>query len=776
MESNALDILNQTEPFAALTVQDRRDLAPEMIRKRFPKGEILAVQGKTVVEHVLVIVSGTLELYFEENGQRTISGELKAGDIFGGISLLMNAGLAVRTVQAKTDTVAFVMLKKDFLSLCTRQPNVAKYFVDEFSRRMLDESYAELMAATQAAKFLSQIDPFSFLPENEIEKTAAKLDIVRHPKNKVLFIQGQSRVQALHIVQKGAAERYFEERNKKVLSGLMGEGDLYGGISMLLNDGFSVRTLKTIEPTTFYTLPKEDFLDLCSRFQAFSEYFTDTFGKRMLDRSYAKVISSTHQQPEEGARFFNQPVASIYNPRLISCPAETSIQQAAVEMNAHRCSSIFITRGEEEFVGVVTDNDLRRKVIAEGYDIQKPVSDIMTQPLKSIHSQALIFEALMTMMQHNIKHLAVVDTEGRVVGLVTNRDLLTAQGQSPFFLIREIMAADTVEAIFDMHRRLPRLIQSLINSGAKAMNVTRFISTISDAITKRIIGFALEKCGPPPVPFVFMILGSEGRHEQTLKTDQDNAIVYQDVAAEREAETQAYFLRLAKLICTWLDKAGYAFCEGNIMAQNPQWCGSLTKWKNYFSSWIHAAEPEDLLQASIFFDFRGAYGEMDLIEELRQFLFESLAGWSGFFRHLSENALYFKPPLGFFRNFVVASKGEHRNTFDIKSAMMPIVDFARIYALKNHLEETNTLERLHQLYLRKKLSWQEYNDLEQGYSFMMQLRFVRQIESVVEENAKPDNYINPKKLSRIEQTMLKEIFKRIEKFQTKLSVEFTGLP
>ena len=125
---------------------------------------------------------------------------------------------------------------------------------------------------------------------------------------------------------------------------------------------------------------------------------------------------------------------------------------------------------------------------------------------------------------------------------------------------------------------------------------------------------------------------------------------------------------------------------------------------------------------------------------------------------------------------MVASKGEHRNTFDIKSAMMPIVDFARIYALKNSLEETNTLERLHQLYLKKKLSWQEYNDLDQGYSFMMQLRFVRQIESVVEENAKPDNYINPKKLSRIEQTMLKEIFKRIEKFQTKLSVEFTGLP
>lgn len=776
MQSNALDILNQTQPFAALTVQDRRDLAPELILKRFSKGDTIAVQGKTVVEEVIMIVSGGLELFYEENGRKTISGELQAGDVFGGISLLMNAGLAVRTVKVKTDTVVYALPKKDFLSLCTRQNTVPKFFVDEFSRRMRDESYAELMAATQAAKFLAGIEPFSFLPDDMLEKTAARLDIVRHPKNKVLFVQGQSRVEALYIVQRGAAERYFEEKNKKILSGLLGEGDLYGGISILLNDGFSVRTMKTIEPTCFYALPKADFLDLCRRFDAFSEYFTDTFGKRMLDRSYAKIISGTHHPRDEGAQFFNQPVSSICNPRLISCPEETAIRDAAVEMNSHRCSSIFVTRGEGEFVGVVTDNDLRRKVIAQGYGIEKPVAGIMTQPLKTISSQALIFEALMTMMQHNIKHLAVTDAEGKVVGLVTNRDLLTAQGQSPFFLIREIVAADSIAAIIDKHGRLPRLIQSLINSGAKAKNVTRFITTVSDAITKRIIEFALEKCGPAPVPFVFMILGSEGRKEQTLKTDQDNAIVYEDVPAEREAEVQAYFLRLAELICGWLDQAGYAFCQGDVMAKNPRWCGSLTKWKNHFSSWIHAAEPEDLLQASIFFDFRGAYGEMRLIDDLRQFLLDSLAGWSGFFRHLTENALHFKPPLGFFRNFVVASKGEHRNTFDIKSAMMPIVDFARIYALKHGLEETNTLERLHQLYLKKKLSWQEYNDLEQGYSFMMQLRFVRQIESVVEENTKPDNYINPKKLSRIEQTMLKEIFKRIEKFQSKLSVEFTGLP
>ncbi|MEA3279728.1 MAG: putative nucleotidyltransferase substrate binding domain-containing protein, partial [Thermodesulfobacteriota bacterium] len=169
------------------------------------------------------------------------------------------------------------------------------------------------------------------------------------------------------------------------------------------------------------------------------------------------------------------------------------------------------------------------------------------------------------------------------------------------------------------------------------------------------------------------------------------------------------------------------------------------------------------------------YGDKELIVQLRKYLFDSLGGWSGFFRHLTENALHFKPPIGFFRNFVVESKGEHRDSFDIKNAMMPIVDFARIYALKNRIEETNTQERLNRLYLRKILSWQDYNEIEQAYSFLMQMRFMRQVTSVIEENEKPDNYINPKKLSRIEQTMLKEIFKRIEKFQSKLGFEFTGL-
>lgn len=288
------------------------------------------------------------------------------------------------------------------------------------------------------------------------------------------------------------------------------------------------------------------------------------------------------------------------------------------------------------------------------------------------------------------------------------------------------------------------------------------------------MGFTLDELGPPPVKFAFMILGSEGRREQTLKTDQDNAIVYEDVADKSEEEIKAYFLRFGEKACTLLDQAGYAFCTGDIMAKNPDWCLPLSQWQKNYSTWIHAASPEALLHASIFFDFRCGHGDTILIDRLRSFLFKSLEGWRGFFRHLTENALHFRPPLGFFRNFVVESKGKHQSKFDIKSAMMPIVDFARIYALKNKIESTNTLDRLYELQLKGVLTPKEYEELNIAYSFLMQLRLARQITAILDEDQAPDNYINPKKLTHIEQKMLKGIFTRIEDFQSKMDFDFIG--
>ncbi|MBU1713891.1 MAG: cyclic nucleotide-binding domain-containing protein [Proteobacteria bacterium] len=776
MNKDVTDFLSNISPFSKLPEKELRQTSESVSISIYPKDSVLAVQNITKIENVCIIKEGLVELFFDKQGKKVLSGFMKEGDIFGGISILMNAGISIRTAKVYQDSTVYLIPKKKFLDLCTRFKVFYEYFVEAFSRRMLDESYAAIISEGQAFQFLKGIVPFSFLPEEEIERVASELSTVYYPQNTVLFIQGESRVGYLYIIQKGAAERYFEDKGRKSLIGVLGEGDLYGGISMLLNDGLAVRTLKTNEHTYFYILPQKKFLDVCKNYEAFSDYFTDTFGKRMLDKSYAEIIAKNIQPKEEALQFLNQPVSAVTNSRLVYCGIDASIQDAASIMSKQGCSSIFVKESSGKFIGVVTDNDLRKKVIAKGYDIKLPAADIMSSPLCKISGQSLVFEALMAMMQHNIKHIAVTDTDGKVTGIVTNRDLLTAQGQSPFFVVREIITASSIDEIIDKHKRLPKLIQTLINNGAKAKNVTRFITTVSDTILNKIIGFAINDLGSPPAPFVFMIMGSEGRKEQTLKTDQDNAIIYDDFQKDKEDEVREYFLNFGEKVCTWLDMAGYEFCKGDIMAKNPKWCQPLSVWKKYFNSWIHTAEAEDLLKSSIFFDFRCAYGDSNLTGQLKKYLLKSLGGWAGFFRHLSENALYFKPPIGFFRNFVVESKGEHRDALDIKSAMTPIVDFARIYALKNGIEETNTQERLYQLYLKNILTWQDYNEIDQSYSFMMQLRFVRQVASVIDEKSKHDNYINPKKLSRMEQTMLKEIFKKIERIQVKLSFDFIGIP
>ena len=340
-------------------------------------------------------------------------------------------------------------------------------------------------------------------------------------------------------------------------------------------------------------------------------------------------------------------------------------------MVEYKISSLFIKDDDGKCVGVLTEKDLTRKVVVFAWDVDRPVSEVMTSPVQTISSQALVFEALMMMMKEGIRHLAIMGSDEEIVGIVSNRDILAAQGQSPVFLLRELANADSMEEIIDRHNKLPQQIRSLITSGAQAKNLTRFITTISDTILKKLIEFTLEELGPPPAKFVFMILGSEGRNEQTLKTDQDNAIIFEDVPESEQETAMAYFLAFGEKVCGLLDEAGYVFCTGNIMAKNPKWCQPLSQWKSYFSGWIHASGGEDLLKATIFFDFRGGYGDMELIDNLREFLFETLDGWSGFFTPLSENALRLKPPIGFFKNFVVASKGKHKDTFDIKKRHDP---------------------------------------------------------------------------------------------------------
>jgi len=392
--------------------------------------------------------------------------------------------------MVQEDATLLVIPKNIFIGICTRHESFYTFFVETFQDRMLDKSYAAVFQSSQVSYFLSGIVPFSFLPEDVLKEISKEFSIVHYSSGTRLFYQGKSKVEYLYIIQKGAVERYFEEGNNKTLRGVLGEGDLYGGISMLVNDGISVRSIHILENTYFYILSKTVFLKLCHDHKNFAEYFSGAFGKRMMDKSYAAIIKNPASGIDSATPFFDLQVQNIYQKNILSCGEDTPIQQAASLMSDGKCSSIYIQNSKGEYTGVVTDADFRSKVIVKGHDITAPIATIMSSPLNSVQVDSMVSEALLEMMESNHKHLAVRDRKSNVVGILTNRDLLTAQEQSPFFVIRELASAAGLNEIVDKQKRIPRLIQNMLNSGAKAKTITRLISSISDAILEKLVGFA----------------------------------------------------------------------------------------------------------------------------------------------------------------------------------------------------------------------------------------------------------------------------------------------
>ena len=619
-------------------------------------------------------------------------------------------------------------------------------------------------------QFLSNIEPFSFLPEKEIKHIADLIQVESYKNDEILFRQGMSELEKIYILKNGTADRFYEDTNKKLATVTLHKGEVFGGISILLNESVVIRSLQIQNNTSFYTLPKNVFISLCDEYEDFKYHFTNTFGKRMLDKTYSNLIAQKRSAKEESLQFFSNSISSVIRRNVLFCGANNSIKDAAILMKQHRCSSILIKQ-DGKFIGITTDQDFRNKVVAADLKISNPISDIMSSPLISIPEHSSVFEAFIKIMKTGIKHLAVTNTENDAIGVISNSDLINAQGKLPFLFIKEINKAESYEEISKKQKQLPQSIYTLINEGAKAQNINNFVTAITDAILEKLIKFAIQDIGHPPVKFAFLVMGSEGRKEQTLKTDQDNAIIFEDVQEEELESVNGYFLKLGEHVCNMLDKTGYDFCKGDIMAKNPKWCQPVSIWKKYFKEWIYNANSETLLQTSIFFDFRFGYGDMSLVNELRESLFDFLGNRKVFFRYMAENTSHFRLPIGFFGNFIVESKGKLKNTFDIKGAMMLVVDFARIYALQNKIFATNTMERLELLYKKNVISESDYNDISHSYSYMMNLRFINQIHGIINEGRKPDNNINPKKLSKIEQQTLKEIFKKIEK-RANLQQEF----
>jgi PAS domain S-box-containing protein len=471
--------------------------------------------------------------------------------------------------------------------------------------------------------------------------------------------------------------------------------------------------------------------------------------------------------------FLHEPIASMGRD-VVVCGMDTSIEQLSRLMTARNVTAALVSSENSAIIGIVTDHDLRARVLAENISPSTPIHTIMSAPLTKISEQALIYEALMRMEEKGVRHLAVEDRGGQIVSVIDSKSLIQFQRYGPIVLSREISRSATPGEVASCAERIPLLVKTLLDSSARPRHVTNMLASMCDAVTERLIHLAIEELGHPPTAFAFIGMGSQGRQEQTLLTDQDNGIIFAACAETDQDRVADYFLRLGTRICDGLNQAGYSFCRGQVMASNPRWCRSLPDWISGFEEWIHKSEPQEIIDLSIFFDLRTVYGDTNLTHDLRRAIHTVLADEPAFFHHFAQNALMFKPPFRLLGNIYLSGGAtEHAGEINLKDAMMPMVSFARLYALRHQISQTHTLERIEALSERNLILPSSRDEIVAAYDFLMQLRLQNQM-STIQAGRLPQNIIHPGKLGYIQQELLKQAFAQIAAVQKKVSYDFLG--
>jgi len=475
----------------------------------------------------------------------------------------------------------------------------------------------------------------------------------------------------------------------------------------------------------------------------------------------------------ESAHFYSKKVGDLHYRGLITCSGHTPVYQVAKLMSKERVSCVFIADSEDNIEGFVTDITLRDCVLAKNLSPSIAVEKIMDLGIFYIDRNALLYEALLKMFQYKIRYLLVKD-DHHFVGWISRNKILTEQYQGPFIFIQSLKQALDVEELVQKWRLVPVMVHQLVEKGVRAPIINQIVSSVTDTIAQRVIDIQIHDMGPAPANFVFIVLGSEGRGEQTLKTDQDNAIIYEDKANEKRELVRTYFLDFADRISTALDLIGIDFCKGEFMAKNPKWTHSLSHWKRNYENWIQESTPETMMKYATFFDCRAIYGDFGLLDELRSFMDEQLKNpTEKFFINLGVNALQYEPPLTFFKRNIKTFDIDGEAHFNIKQAMTPIVDLARAFALKHRIFETNTGKRIEALSKRGVFSEKETRELTHAYYYLMALRLEKQAVQIIQNGQKPVNYVSVYQLTKVQIVTLLEIFKVIKDFQLKIKLEFT---
>lgn len=595
-----------------------------------------------------------------------------------------------------------------------------------------------------ASEFLRSVPPFNLLDSEQLRKLARKLEAAYYPQNTSIFNSEDG--PGLAIIRKGAVRlldgehKFLDKRS---------EGELFGH-AIYFHGELKNYLAEAEEDCLLWHLPKEEFKALRDAHPLLDEYFSSHLQTRV---SAATQVREAATQLRDLLR--REPV-------LVDCA--TSIRDAAQLMSAQNVSSVLVMQ-DGELQGIVTDKDLRHRVIAQGRDTAGAICDVMTRDPMTLAAGSGVDDALLLMMRENYHHLPIVDGR-QPLGLVTAGDILRSQSEHPLRLVRDIHKRNSVDDLVRLSRRLPSLFARMVTLGRDVEQIGRMVTHITDAFTIRLIQLAEVELGEAPMPWAWVVFGSQAREEQTARTDQDNGMILAQKANKEEAK---YFSQLATFVCDGLDSLGYVYCPGEIMALNVKWRVSLAKWKRHFDAWIDEPEPKSVMHSSIFFDMRCVYGERSLVEELQKYAVKRAKKNRIFRRFMAANVLGHRPPIGFFRRFVQEDDGSQSEGLNLKHrGIVPITDLARIRALEGGIEHANTFRRIEEAAELGVMNENDASSLRDALVLINRIRLNHQAEQMA-AGQEPTNFVPPDELSQLMRRNLKAAFMLVVEAQSALA-------
>ncbi|MFV0302722.1 MAG: DUF294 nucleotidyltransferase-like domain-containing protein [Paracoccus sp. (in: a-proteobacteria)] len=595
---------------------------------------------------------------------------------------------------------------------------------------------------TDTADFITSVHPYDSLSRDELARVAGSFSRRPMPAGTLVYEHGDE-LPGIWLIESGRVA--VTDRDGACVSEL-GPSNSFGERG-LLREGLAVTTARVVEDAVLWMLPRAALLELIA-------------GNRAVARFFDRGRSGQGQTPAAGIATLK--VADLLTRRPLTCAPATPVRQAAAMMRDAGVSSIGVTE-QGRLLGLLTIRDMSNRVVAAGLDGSRPVSEVMTPDPITLPPQALGYDVLNVMLERRVGHLPVVD-QGRFIGMISQTDLTRVQAISASVLIHAAAEANSAGEMAAITVRVPDLLASLVAAHQRHEVITRMITDVTDAVTRRLLALAETEMGPAPAPWLWAACGSQGRQDQTGVSDQDNCLILADGADPSDP----WFTRLARFVSDGLNTAGFVYCPGDMMATNPRWCQPRSVWRDYFSGWIRKPNPEAQMLASVMFDLRAIGGEADLLAGLQADTLHMAADNSIFVAHMIANSLKHRPPLGMIGGFATIRSGEHRHHIDMKhNGVVPVTDLARVYALQGRLTPVNTRARLLEAEDRGIISGSGARDLIAAYDVIQTLRLENQAH-LIRAARKPDNYLAPADLPDFERSHLRDAFVVVRGMQAAL--------